>query len=170
MNYVTLNRVLLCTVVVSIAVLAIKVFESREKSIEASSVVSQGVLHELPVDVESVREGFGYSETLNGTKIDISGMRIVRRGRKVLGLRSTLVKTNYLGDISGSVHFTRDQLKFTASKAEWEIAVTRPLILQKDIAISLNGKSMPDIKSAKIYFAQGLLEVTSDCRRMYKLK
>ena len=39
--------------------------------------------------------GYTYQETDDGLTIDISGNRVIYRGRQILGLRSNLIKTSY---------------------------------------------------------------------------
>lgn len=170
MNYVTLKYILLCAILLSIGIVVLKVVNNDVYRLKTRSEPTPNTLHTLPVDVEKVQEGFRYSEVNGGIQAEVSGKRIVRRGRKVLGLRSTLVKTNFFQDITGTLHTQKNTLTFSASKAEWDTLATSPFILRKDIVVSLNGKVIPHIKRAKVYFQKGALEIGTGRNKLYFLE
>jgi len=87
-----------------------------------------------------------------------------------LGLRSTLIKTNFYHDITGSLRTQKNNLIFSASKAEWDALATSPFILRKDIVVSLNGKVIPHVKRAKVNFQNGVLEIGTGRNKLYYLE
>jgi len=170
MNSVTLKNILLCAILLSIGIVVLKVVNNDVYRAKTNSEPSRNTLHTLPVDVEKVQEGFRYSEVNGGIQVEVSGKRIVRRGRKVLGLRSTLIKTNFYHDITGSLRTQKNNLIFSASKAEWDALATSPFILRKDIVVSLNGKVIPHVKRAKVNFQNGVLEIGTGRNKLYYLE
>jgi hypothetical protein len=169
MNHVWLKNILLCSILLSIGLLLSVFVKHGFQRAETRKDTPRQTLNKLPDDVEKVQEGFRYSEVNGGVQVDISGKRMLRRGRKVLGLRSTLVKTNFFQDITGTLHTRKNTLTFSASKAEWDTLATGPFILRNDIVVSLNGQAIPRISRARIYFQQGLLEVTTGRKNIYHL-
>ena len=93
----------------------------------------------LPEDVESVLKTFNYAQLDEKEKISISGKSVVRRGRRLLGLRSNLVKTNFIEQIKGSFRSAKGTTSFAASGAEWDADATHPLLLNKDVSVTLDG-------------------------------
>jgi len=124
----------------------------------------------LPEDVENVIKGYHYSETAENLQISLSGDRIIRRGKKVLGLRSNLAKTNFFENLKGTVSGPRKRLSFSAADAEWDADGTHPLLLKKDISVTLNGRSFTGITVARIYFRQGVIEISTDRTERFEFK
>jgi hypothetical protein len=124
----------------------------------------------LPEDVESVLKGFTYSETSNGLQIEISGKQIIRRGKKILGLRSNLVKTNFIEEIRGTISAPKGLVVFSASDAEWDADAAHPLVLKKNVSVTVNGKTFPGAKNARLYIRQGILEVKTDRIELYNFR
>jgi len=116
----------------------------------------------LPDDVEGVLTSFSYSEAGEDVRIKISGKRVVRRGRRLLGLRSNLVKTNFIEDLTGSYRRGKGTASFAATRAEWDAEASRPLLLNKDVSVTVNGTQLPGVKHAKIYLKSGVIEVNDD--------
>jgi hypothetical protein len=169
-NKKIINNTLLFVIFFLVLVLTLRLVSFRNARPKPRHESGQKVLNELPDDVENVLEGYKYSENSNDMQIKMFGKRIVRRGRQVLGLRSNLVKSNFYEDIRGAFRTEKGTLIFSASEAEWNSTVAEPLILMKAVSATLNGKPLHDIKSAKLYFEQGLLEVNAGGKETYQLK
>jgi hypothetical protein len=132
--------------------------------------VSPPTRPKLPDDVERVIEGYTYQETDNGLTIDISGNRVIHRGREMLGFRSNLIKATYFETIRGTLRSNKGNVEFSASDAEWDTKPSSPLILRRDVVVSVNNRHMSHVKTARIYFRQGVLEVTGDRKEEFHLR
>jgi len=130
----------------------------------------QEKIRPLPADVEIVLKGYTYSETGDDLTIQISGRQMVRRGRKMLGLRSNVVKTNFLKQIKGTLTTPKNIVAFSASDAEWDANPEHPLILTGAVSVTMNSKGFEKIKNARIFFNQGLIEITSDSTVVHKFR
>jgi hypothetical protein len=130
---------------------------------------TQSGVRTLPEDVESVLTSFTYSQESEDGKMAISGKRVVRRGRRLLGLRSNLVKMNFIEEIKGTLRTPKGTTRFAASDAEWDADSSRPLLLKRDVSVTVNGESLTQVKNAKIYLKRGVMEV-NDGRQSYLLK
>lgn len=113
----------------------------------------------LPDDVEGVLTSFNYSETDDQVSIRISGKRVVRRGRRLLGLRSNLVKTNFIEELKGEVRSAKGITTFSAARAEWDAEASRPLLLQKEVSLTVGGRTLTGVKQARIHLKSGVIEV-----------
>jgi hypothetical protein len=119
----------------------------------------------LPDDVEGVLTSFSYSEAEDGVSIKISGKRVVRRGRHLLGLRSNLVKTNFIENIRGEVRSPRGTTVFSAAQAEWDAEASRPLLLQKEVSLTVCGRRLLQVRQARIHLKSGVVEVNGAGKR-----
>jgi hypothetical protein len=119
----------------------------------------------LPDDVEGVLTSFSYSEAADGVSIKISGKRVVRRGRRLLGLRSNLVKTNFIENIRGEVRSPKGTTVFSAARAEWDAEASRPLLLQKEVSLTVLGRPLARVKQARIHLDSGVIEVEGEDKR-----
>lgn len=160
-----LRNVLLILTIGMIALLTTIIIHSK-----ATSDVSQIATPKLPDDVEQLIERYNYQENDNGLDIGITGNRIVFRGKKMLGLRSNVVKVPYFETIQGTLRSKNGLVEFSASNAEWALSPTSPLVLSKKVFITFNNQTIPDIKKARIYLRQGLLEITSSHKEIYHFK
>lgn len=124
----------------------------------------------LPDDVDMVMERYKLQETDEGLKVDISGNRVVHRGRKILGLRSNLVKTTYFENIRGTVSSEKALVRFSASDAEWDATSSSPLVLRGNIVLCINDRRFNDVKNARIYLRQGILEVAGKRNEVFQLR
>ena len=113
----------------------------------------------LPDDVDSVLTSFCYAQTKDDEKITISGTCVVRRGRRLLGLRSNLAKTNFIQDLKGTFRSPKGTTSFAASAAEWDAEEAHPLLLNSNVTITLRGKAAARVKNARIFLKRGTLEV-----------
>lgn len=123
----------------------------------------------LPDDVEGVLTSFSYSEAGDGSRIRISGKKVVRRGRRILGLRSNLVKTNFIEQITGTVRTAKGTTTFAAAQAEWDAEAARPLVLKKGVSLTVCGESLPQAEYARIDLKKGVVEV-GEAGRTYLMK
>jgi hypothetical protein len=123
--------------------------------------VAQKTERALPEDVESVLKTFSYAQVDEKEKITISGKSVVRRGRRVLGLRSNLVKTNFIQDVKGTFLSPKGTTKFAASVAEWDAVETHPLLLNANVTVTVDGKPPAQVKNARIYLKRGVMEVNN---------
>ena len=124
----------------------------------------------LPDDVERVMEGYTFREYADGVGIEISGNRVVYRGKKVMGLRSNLIKTTYFEDIRGSLTSINGKTTFSATDADWDVSSGSPLFLRSNVVITVNGTQLSHVKHARINFKEGLLAVSGDRNELYHFK
>lgn len=124
----------------------------------------------LPDDVVRVMEGYVYRETNDGFAIDLSGNRVVYRGRQILGLRSNLIKTSYFETIRGTLRSEKMKVTFSADDAEWNSQPASPLLLRRNVMVSVNGRPRRGVKTARIYFQQRILEVSGDRKETIQFK
>ena len=121
--------------------------------------VAQQAERALPEDVESVLKTFSYAQVDESEKITISGKSVVRRGRRLLGLRSNLVKTNFIEQVKGTFRSAKGATSFAASAAEWDADASHPLLLNRNVTVTLDGGSPARVKNARIYLKRGVMEV-----------
>lgn len=145
---------MVCLIALAVAVIIQK---SNKKTDALSGLVSQ-----LPADVEHVLEGYQYTETVDKLQISISGKKIIRRGRRVLGLRSNLVKANFFEEVHATIKYDQGQIIFSASAGEWDANSSHPFSLKEKVSMSINGKAIPRIKSAKVYLKQRIIQLNAD--------
>lgn len=122
----------------------------------------------LPDDVEGVLTRFSYSEVDQEVRIKISGKRVVRRGRRLLGLRSNLVKTNFIEELQGTVTTPKGTTTFSAAQAEWDAEPSRPLLLKKGVSLTVPGQHIAPVQQARIYLKRGVIQV--DGARSYLIR
>lgn len=155
------SRLLLGLLVVTVlAVISVLMHRSHQRQNAASDEVKT-VAPSLPPDVEGVMTSFSFSETEDDALVKISGKSVIRRGRRLLGMRSNLVKTNFITDLSGSIKTPNGVTSFKAAQAEWEGQPARPLLLKKDVSITIDGKSLPLVKQATVHLQKRVIEVDS---------
>jgi len=128
------------------------------------------VRSKIPDDVERVVKGYTYREDDNGLKILISGDQIIYRGRKILGLRSNIVKKTFFDSIRGELKSDKATVVFSASDAEWDLSPTSSLELRQDVEVIFNGKKIKGIKKASLNFRLGVLETTTNRKNIYHFR
>jgi len=164
-----LSRVLLAAILITvISLLSMLVRSSLLKEKPPADTV-KAAASVLPDDVEGVMNSFSYSEATDEVRIKISGKRVVRRGRRLLGLRSNLVKSNFIDQLSGTIRTSKGTTTFTAAQAEWDAESSGPLLLKKTVTVTINNKPLPRVKHARVYLKSGLIEV-DDARKSYLIK
>jgi len=156
---------LLTAVILAAVVMILIVARQREPNRAA-----QPSERKHPDDVERVMVGYTYQETADGLTIDISGNRVIYRGRQILGLRSNLIKTSYFENIRGMLRSEKVRVKFSASDAEWDTKSSSPLLLRRNVLISVNDRPLSGVKTARIYFKQRVLEVMGDRKETVLLR
>lgn len=124
----------------------------------------------LPLDVESVVKSFNFHHVWEGGEITIRGDNIVRRGRKFLAVRSSILKTNTFTNIKGS-YTIRDKtvLTFQAADAEWDLSLAKPICLKKGVKVSINGRCYKDLGLVEIFFEKGTIELYGKKRLSIKI-
>lgn len=164
-----LSRLLMGTLLITLLLLLSMLVRSSLLKEKSSADTVKTVASVLPDDVEAVMNSFSYSEATDEVKIKISGKRVVRRGRRLLGLRSNLVKTNFIDQLSGTIRTSKGTTTFTAAQAEWDAESSRPLLLKKTVTVTINNKPLPRVKHARIFLKSGVIEVDDD-RKSYLIK
>lgn len=153
------GRLLAAAIVITVlALLAVLFRSSLQKQGERGDTLgTSSGSRPLPEDVEGVLTSFSYSEADQQVRIKISGKRVVRRGRRLLGLRSNLVKTNFIEEIRGTVTSAQGTSSFAAAQAEWDGESSRPLLLQEGVSLTVCGRPLAQVKQARIYLKSGLI-------------
>lgn len=125
----------------------------------------------LPDDVDSVVENYQFKHTSDEEYIEVSGRRIVRRGGRFLGVRSNLLKKNYLADIKGVYRTGQKVLRFGAKEAEWEMKTEAPLFLKEGFWVDISNIIIDNsgVKTVKIDFKKGFIETSGTNRKIYNL-
>lgn len=161
------SRLLLALLAVAVAsVLSLLLVSLRER--RSSDAPSRPAAAHLPPDVEGVMTSFSFSETDREKSVKISGKRVVRRGRALLGLRSNVVKTNFIDDLTATVRSGKGSTTFSAAQAEWDGTSSRPLLLKKGVEIAVNGRNLGTVRQARVYLKSGVIETGDGASyRMY---
>lgn len=124
----------------------------------------------LPSDVDNVIKDFKFSDIRKDGNTYIYGKQLVRRGKKMFGLRSTVVKTTMLDMIQGRFSSSTHLVTFSASEGEWETSPDLPLDLKNNVIISLDRRQLNNVERAKIYFNQGRIVTFGTKRDEYRFK
>jgi hypothetical protein len=125
----------------------------------------------LPDDVTMFMKSFDFHESGGSLKIDIKGDRIVHRGREILGLRSNIVTAVYLENIKGTIRLIQGKgiMEFAADEAEWDTDASAPLVLRRNVAVTINNKHLDYVKNARLYLRRGILVTTGKHREVFRL-
>ena len=169
MNKIPRKTAFLCILLLVFAAVAYNAIRSRYGNADTASVQTREKITQLPEDVENVIKRYRYQEMSDDREVSISGDQIVRRGKKILGLRSNLVKTNFFQGINGTVKSAKRTILFSASDAEWDADSAHPFILKDTVVVTINGTTLHNVRSARLYFKQGLIEVITDHKKVYRL-
>jgi hypothetical protein len=137
---------------------------------ESRSNIEYVNVRQIPSDVERYINKYTYQQNVNGLDINISGNQVIYRGKKMLGLRSNLVKVTEFDTLSGTIKSQQVLVDFSASEAEWNFGETKPLILKKGVLISINKKPISGVDRAHIYLDKGILEVFGVHNKIINLK
>jgi hypothetical protein len=164
-----LSRSLLTAILITVLSLLSMLVRSSLLKEKSSTDTVKTVASVLPDDVEGVMNSFSYSEATDEVRIKISGKRVVRRGRRLLGLRSNLVKTNFIDQLTGTIRTSKGTTTLSAAQAEWDAESSRPLLLKKNVTVTINERPLPRVKHARVFLKSGLIEV-DDGRKSYLVK
>lgn len=168
MKIIILRNVLLFIIVLTIGLTVASMIRFQQfKTADNASKFAE--VTRFPDDVERVVTGYKYRESNDEATIEISGDRIIHRGRSLIGLRSNLVKGIFFETVHGKIKTTQGTLIFSAADAEWNADEAQPFVLKKEVNLSLNGKSLGNVKRAKIYFKQKLLVIAGPDKQQFKL-
>ncbi len=167
MNATFTIKILIVTLFVAVVLSLFIEISSNQITTGSATKPLQEKIKPLPEDVENVMKEYSFQETNGDLQITISGKQIVRRGKKILGLRSNLVKTNFFQEIRGTVKTPKGIMQFSASDAEWDADTAHPLILTKNIEVTLHDKAYDHVKNARIYFRNSLIEIDADRKKFY---
>jgi hypothetical protein len=158
-----LSRLLMGTLLITLLLLLSMLVRSSLLKERRPADTVKAAASVLPDDVEGVMNSFSYSEANDEVRIKISGKRVVRRGRRLLGLRSNLVKTNFIDQLSGTIRTSKGTTTFTAAQAEWDAESSRPLLLKKAVTVTINNKPLPRVKHARVFLKSGVIEAGGPC-------
>jgi hypothetical protein len=164
------RRFLLIFLPILIGCLAVALIMAVVSKQEEPTTTSIPPLQKLPDDVEMVLKRYDFRETGEGLDIEISGNQVVHRGRKILGLRSNLFKATFFKNIRGTIRTDKADAEFSAADAEWNTASSSPLLLRGNVAVSINNRRISDVKTARIYLRQGVIEVNGKRNKMIRLR
>ena len=113
----------------------------------------------LPLDVEAVIDEYRVNDESEGKVLRFEGKRLVRRGEKFWGVRSTVVKRNFFEDVKGTYSFKKALLRFSAREASWGLTGDSPIFLKGNVEIIVNDKKYDHASRALIHLQTGVVEV-----------
>lgn len=115
-----------------------------------------------PLDVDEVLQKFRYNESGEGVLLKLSGDLAVKRGKKVLGFRSTIVKETSIENLAGEWTGQERRVRFTAKSATWGMLKESPLLLREGVTVSVDGVPVKDIDIAKLYLDKREMQIYTD--------
>lgn len=158
------KNLLACLVVGMLVLLAVTI---RQHARPGENGSAQQARPALPPDVDSVMRDFSYQDKMPRATVDINGREAVLRGRKVMAFRTNLAKTTFLKTLTGSIASDKHTISFTADAGEWDATKNSPFVFEGNIRLKVDGKTVPDVKSFRIYFDRRVLEAEGDGRSVY---
>jgi hypothetical protein len=164
------RRFLLIILPILIACLAAALIRAVVSGKKEQTTASRPTMQTLPDDVEMVLKRYDFRETGDGLDIEISGNQVVHRGREILGLRSNLVKATFFKNIRGTIRTNRTKAEFSADDGEWNTTSSSPLLLRGNVTVSINNRRISDVKNARIYLRQGVVEVNGKQKKVIRLR
>lgn len=150
----------------SLAILVITYWQSRNP--EETAPVRTPEFRPLPADVEGTVTGYIFRDLREGCNIEVRGQRVTRRGKKVLGLRTNLLKTNYFEKVAGEIRSRSRIVSFSADNGEGTMAGDSPLVLKGNVFVRMNGKNIPNIQVVHMYLQSGRMKIITDRIRVYR--
>jgi hypothetical protein len=115
-----------------------------------------------PSDVDEVLQKFNYNEINDGVSLTLSGSLAVRRGKKILGFRSTLLKEVYIDNLAGEWSAKQERIRFSAKKSTWDMRKETPLLLKEGVTVAVNGVTVKGVNFVKIYLSKKEMEIYTD--------
>ena len=113
----------------------------------------------LPLDVEAVVDGYQINDESGEKVLRFEGKRLIRRGEKFWGVRSTVMKRNFFENVKGTYTFKKGTLKFSANEASWGLSGDSPIFLKGNVEVTINDKKYRQGNKALIYLQTGFVEV-----------
>lgn len=164
------RRFLLILLPILIACLAAALIRAVVTGKKERTTASRPPLQKLPDDVEMVLKRYDFRETGDGLQIEISGNQVVHRGREILGLRSNLAKATFFKNLRGTIRTDRKKAEFSADDGEWNSTPSSPLLLRGNVAVSIDNRRVSDVKNARIYLRQAVVEVNGKQKKVIRLR
>ncbi len=158
---------LLLLLIIGTVIILTAIIIQRQKT---TNDAAKSAFSKIPNDVVRLIEKYTYRENDKGVDINISGDRVVYRGKKMMGLRSNVVKGTFFETIKGVLRSQNALIEFSASDADWDLSSTSPLTLTRNVAVSFNNKQIDGVKQARIYFSQGILETTGSKKEVFRFR
>ena len=124
----------------------------------------------LPLDAESLVDGFRFSHDFPGGCLKFTGKRLVRRGQKFFAVRSMVIKKNFFDDVSSFYKDRRNKVDFAAEKAEWDLVLDKPLHLEGIRRLRINGMDITNTGYASICCSEHTVTVHGNAAKTYVLK
>lgn len=124
----------------------------------------------LPLDVDHLVKDYEYSDIRPEGLVVVRGKQLVRRGEKLLGLRSTVAKSTVLDTVQGRYSSATKKMSFSAGEGEWKTSSDMPLTLKNGVVVILGSQKLIDTDSAKIYLDQGKIVTFGMKKRQYHFK
>lgn len=121
----------------------------------------------LSPDVDSVMRDFKYQDSSNQANVNITGKEAALRGRKVMVFRSNLSKTTYFKEVNGTITSKKRAIIFSADTGEWDTSKNSPFSLERNVHLTIDGKSISGVKSIGIYFNRQTLEANGRTKTIY---
>ena len=115
-----------------------------------------------PSDVDEVLQKFNYNEINDGVSLKLSGALAVRRGKKILGFRSTLLKEVFIDNLAGEWSAKQQRIRFSAKKSTWDMRKETPLLLKEGVTVAVNGVPVKGVNFVKIYLSKKEMEIYTD--------
>jgi hypothetical protein len=116
----------------------------------------------FPLDVEAVVNDYQINDESGEKILRFEGKRLVRRGEKFWGVRSTIIKKNFFENVKGTYSFKKRILKFSATEASWGLTGASPIYLKGNVEITVNDKKYRRGNKALIYLQTGVVEIEGD--------
>ena len=114
----------------------------------------------LAPDVEFRLKDFEFNNFVDGNStIQIKAKSMVRRGRKFLAFRSSLIKDNLFEEITGRLVSPKSKVTFSSDHAEGNMDAFKSLFLINNVVITINGKRVPVNHSARVNFRDCTIEI-----------
>ncbi len=124
----------------------------------------------LPPDVDGVMNEYLSRDPSGGATLEVRGKRLVKRGRRVLGVRSNLAKATYLDALRGSYRSATGSLRFAARTAEWDLLPRTPLVLREGIELSVGNHEFAGVRRANVWLDKGIVEIYTDRKQIVSFK
>ena len=116
----------------------------------------------LPLDVDAIVHNYQITNEKGNNILRFEGKRLVRRGQKCWGVRSTIAKNNFFEDVRGTFIFNNGVVKFNANEASWGFSDDSPILLKGNVEVTINNKQYHHTTAALIKLKTGIVELNGD--------